>query len=56
MYNEEKEIRTRDYKVNAINTTRAEDVCHEAFLYDLLKGWNLKFITRFFNVAVAIVY
>ena len=42
------------FKVNVVDTTGAGDVFHGAFLYGLVKGWNLQEIVKFSSATAAI--
>jgi ribokinase len=47
-------IRQKAYKVKAVDTTGAGDVYHGAYIYGLLKGWNLKKRMEFASAAAAL--
>jgi sulfofructose kinase len=47
-------MRQRAFKVEAIDTTGAGDVYHGAYIYGLLKGWNLKKRMEFASAAAAL--
>jgi len=42
------------FKVNSVDTTGAGDVFHGAFLYGLVKGWDLQRIVKFSSATAAI--
>ncbi len=47
-------IRQKAFKIKAIDTTGAGDVYHGAYIYGLLKGWNLKRRMQFAAAAAAL--
>ena len=47
-------IRQKAFKVKAVDTTGAGDVYHGAYIYGLLKGWNLKRRMQFASAAAAL--
>ncbi len=46
--------RAPGYRVNAVDTTGAGDVYHGAFIFGMLKGWDVPYTARFANAVSAI--
>jgi sulfofructose kinase len=42
------------FAIEAVDTTGAGDVFHGAFMYGLLQGWELPFVTRFASATAAL--
>ena len=51
----EKIVKVPPYRVEVVDTTGAGDAFHGAFIYGLLKGWDLYKIGKFANAAAALV-
>jgi sugar/nucleoside kinase (ribokinase family) len=45
---------SKGFEVEAVDTTGAGDVFHAAFIYGLIKNWDVAKILRFANAAAAL--
>lgn len=53
-FTREKTFHTPTFEVNVVDTTGAGDVFHGAYIFGLIKGWDLKTIAIFSSAASAI--
>lgn len=54
VYSKGKLIHAPAFKIRAVDTTGAGDVYHGAFIYGLLKGWDLEYTARFSSAVSAL--